>query len=369
MSGVAPRSDLILARISNNFLFTSFSRIADAIEFAVENGADIITNSWTTRTKTPEITLPVEEAIKFALKEGRNGKGTLVLFSAGNDNEDLDKNPYAQIPGVIIVGASDDQDKKADYSSFGDQLTVVAPSDSENREKVLSLATNREFLDNFGGTSASTPLTAGALALILSVNPDLSAEEATKILKNTASKIGGAREYDRDGHSINFGFGKVNTARAVTNALKRKLIALKSADPNPEINSVEDLYIKDSLFGDRNAQISLKQSDFDESPELISPFFIVRKSEALANTRRMKIRVFDPEKFIKSKKLKAQIFSPSGKKIPTKILKLKSGHNKSKTFVLEFSLSEALDLEDGVGLLSIYNSKRQIIFISELKFI
>jgi subtilisin family serine protease len=83
----------------------------------------------------------------------------------------------------------------------------------------------------FGGTSSATPLVAGIAALVLSANPDLSAKEVKDILQSTADKITDTEldidgknrgSYDNNGHCPWFGYGKVNAAKAVAEAKRRK---------------------------------------------------------------------------------------------------------------------------------------------------
>ena len=74
---------------------------------------------------------------------------------------------------------------------------------------------------HFGGTSSSCPLVAGICALLLSVNPDLTAREVKEILQSTADKIGQPWEYV-NGHSEKYGYGRVNADRAVAEAMRRR---------------------------------------------------------------------------------------------------------------------------------------------------
>jgi hypothetical protein len=88
-----------------------------------------------------------------------------------------------------------------------------------------------DFVSSFGGTSSACPVVAGVAALILSANPDLTAQDVKRILQETADKIVdrdadpqlGMRlgTYDTNGHSQWFGYGKVNAFKAVQ-AAKQK---------------------------------------------------------------------------------------------------------------------------------------------------
>ena len=97
----------------------------------------------------------------------------------------------------------------------------------------------------FGGTSSATPLVAGVCALILSVNPQLAAEQVKDILKHTSDPIDQANgSYNSDKHSDWYGYGRVNAQQAVLEAqarlapatLRRVLLESSPALPIPDAN-------------------------------------------------------------------------------------------------------------------------------------
>ena len=63
-------------------------------------------------------------------------------------------------------------------------------------------------------SSFAAPCAAGCAALALAVNPALTRDALRKVMRDSADKIGGA-VYDPDGHSDDYGFGRVNAAKAV----------------------------------------------------------------------------------------------------------------------------------------------------------
>jgi hypothetical protein len=78
-------------------------------------------------------------------------------------------------------------------------------------------------VDKFGGTSSAAPLVAGLCALILSVNPELTAAEVKDILKITTDKIDPANgNYNAEGHSRNFSYGRINAHQALEEARRRR---------------------------------------------------------------------------------------------------------------------------------------------------
>ena len=73
--------------------------------------------------------------------------------------------------------------------------------------------------------------------MILSANPKLTSAEVRDILESTSDKIGGANEYDSNGYSLRFGYGRVNAEKAVAEALRRKnpFIDLPVEDPDASV--------------------------------------------------------------------------------------------------------------------------------------
>jgi hypothetical protein len=235
MVGVAPNARFM--PVSG----TSFSWRAteDIFNYCVKNGADIISCSWGTIDPAQSLNSLKEQAITRAAKQGRNGKGCIILFAVGNDDKDY-VSYYAAHPDVIAVAACTSKDQHARYSNRGRQVTVCAPSNGDwpliaarawwDQGDPRMHGISRFWADgrvrgdrymHFGGTSGATPIVAGICALMLSVNPDLSAREVKQILKDTADKIGNPRDYI-DGHSVLYGYGRVNADKAVAEALRRR---------------------------------------------------------------------------------------------------------------------------------------------------
>ncbi|MEM6966885.1 MAG: S8 family serine peptidase [Bacteroidota bacterium] len=232
---------------------TSFSLRAteQMFEYCVKNGADVISCSWGTTDPTFSLSGVKEEVIKEAATKGRNGKGCVILFAVGNDFKDY-VNYYSAHPDVIAVAASTSKDEHADYSNRGREVTVCAPSNGDWPiiaarawwDEGVSWETGAYkywrdgkargetgLYKHFGGTSSSTPLVAGICALMLSVNPDLTARQVKEILIKTADKIGSPLEYDSNGHSLKYGYGKVNADKAVKEALRYKDESVGTALP------------------------------------------------------------------------------------------------------------------------------------------
>ncbi len=200
--------------------------------YCIDNGADVISCSWGTTDTSFALGEDKLAAIAKAAKEGRGGKGCVICYAAGNEGEET-LNVYGLHPDVICVGASTSEDEHAVYSNKGAKLTICAPSNGGFVPILAARASwdadEPQYEDgidrgpqhkHFGGTSSATPLVAGICALILSANPNLTAAEVKQILMDTADKIGEPSGYV-DGHSVEFGHGRVNAAKAVQEALNR----------------------------------------------------------------------------------------------------------------------------------------------------
>ncbi len=144
----------------------------------------------------------------------------------------------ANHPDAIAVGASTDFDYRADYSQYGAELSFVAPSSggysgistidrAGSAGYNTSAGTSGDYSSGFGGTSSASPLAAGVGALILSVNPDLTAVQVRDLMRSTADKIGGATY--AGGFNSFYGYGRIN-ANAAVNASVPPTITVAATD-------------------------------------------------------------------------------------------------------------------------------------------
>ena len=111
--------------VSNSLQETVLSRErrANGINWAVQNGADVINNSWRSTTHHQII----DDAIDNAVRNGRSGRGSVVIFAAGNSGSSV--NYPASLPNVIAVGAINRYGQRRWDSSFGNALVVMAPGE------------------------------------------------------------------------------------------------------------------------------------------------------------------------------------------------------------------------------------------------
>jgi hypothetical protein len=160
----------------------SSSDAALAFYYAVANGADVISNSWSAKDETKLL----EEAIEYA-----HSQGVIIVASAGNDDSDEPVYP-AGYQHVISVAATDANDNKWSGSNYGDWVDIAAPGVgilSLRAEDTLVGKSNDEYTAFLTGTSAACPHIAGACALMLSANPLMTFGQLYNTLMRTADPI------------------------------------------------------------------------------------------------------------------------------------------------------------------------------------
>lgn len=215
IEGVASNSKIIFLKYKESM---SDSEIIELFDKAEAFGADIINNSW----GTYNVSQAVRNKIVDLATNGRNGKGTIIVFASGNDDRDMG-NDESAIPEVISVGATDRDNLRAYYSNYGINLDIMAPGGywlgitTLDDSGTKGIATNNEnyILYNdanpFTGTSASAPIVSGIIALMLEKNPNLTRVEIENILKSSADKIGNV-PYTAN-RNLYYGYGKVNLSK------------------------------------------------------------------------------------------------------------------------------------------------------------
>lgn len=232
--GVAPEANIIGLSAGEGiaifYPITSFDYILNHKDLY---NIRVNSNSWGPSSSCASCFL-ASDPVNIATK-AMHDAGITVLFSAGNSgNADGSISGYAVQPWVIGVGASQISKGLTGFSSRGFSTdssrwpTIVAPGENIIAAKAITGVTDNSlntaqdagnmipayipYYTTFGGTSAASPLTAGAVAVILSANSALQPDDVKSILKATADPMPGYLPFQ-------VGAGHVNTARAVHAAL------------------------------------------------------------------------------------------------------------------------------------------------------
>ena len=186
--------------------YIDMSVVDDAILDAVDKGAKVINMSLgSTSSYYPDI----DAAILYA-----HNHGVTLVAASGNDYSSAIRYP-ASHSKVIAVGASDNTNHRASFSSYGTGLDLVAPG-----VDIYSTTLNNGY-DSESGTSFSAPQVSGVAALMLSLNPTLAPDSIRSILRSTCTKISGY-SYN-SGWNNETGYGLLN-AYAAVNAVAPKII-------------------------------------------------------------------------------------------------------------------------------------------------
>ena len=151
-----------------------------ALDYAVEHGAKIVNISWNGGAYS--------QAFHDAIQNAGN-LGVLVVCAAGNNNANDDATtnypPSYNLPNMIVVAATDDNDNMATFSSYGaNTVDIAAPG-----VNILSTVpgNNYEFAD---GTSMATPMVSGGAALLLAADPSLTVAQLKPRILGGADYIG-----------------------------------------------------------------------------------------------------------------------------------------------------------------------------------
>ena len=258
--GVAPSAQIAPLRlIADNF---TDADEAEAYLFGSgskgEGRIHIKNNSWGIGNSTTDLTTfgngssaitetPSTSLASAALQYAVTQLGQIVLFAAGNGQQQGENTNYRGRQNsiyVIPVAAVNDQAKQCNYSTPGASIVISAPSGGEsgpNNRPQGTLTTDRTgdegynppsagstttdleniaYTEHFNGTSSACPVVAGATALLLQANPNLSWRDVKEIYISTATRNDPAdQDWSRNGAGFwfnhKYGAGLINTSRAV----------------------------------------------------------------------------------------------------------------------------------------------------------
>lgn len=217
---------------------TTTEETARGITWAKNNNISIINCSWGSALGNDLLT----DAIDDAVKNGRGGKGCIVVVSTGNSNSSYIYFP-SSLDNVISVGAIDMFGKRKSPSclyenywgsNYGNGLDVVAPGIriattdiSDNGgfnpnlpiSKEITDVSNLDYTNQFNGTSAAAPFVSGVAAMLLCKNPNLTQEEVRSIIQTTCTKLPDynyTNLYTDGSWNNEVGYGLINAYEAIS---------------------------------------------------------------------------------------------------------------------------------------------------------
>lgn len=220
IAGITWKSKIMALRVLNDRGEGKVSSVVRAIDYAVNNGADIINLSFTG--------FGYSESLKEAL-ERAYAKGVIVVAAAGNEQAggvgvDIDKKPIypACYKGknnenlVIGVAATDALDQKTSFSGYGANCVDITapgisffstiPKGSDIKEK------EKEYGGYWSGTSMAAAVVSGVMALTMQINPELSSKEVIDIVLGTSDNI----SLLNPEYKTQLGYGRINANSAIS---------------------------------------------------------------------------------------------------------------------------------------------------------
>jgi len=201
IAGIAPNCKLVALRVFTAWGgyggdFAADRDIATALIYAADNNIRILNMSFGDVVLSPV----VRDAVQYAYSQG-----VVMCASSGNAGGDQQRYP-AGYDEVIAVGATTQFDTRTPFTTFGIRLDLCAPG--------VGISTTFPFYrgfytPSFGGTSAAAPHVAGTAALLLSLRPNLTAEQVRGILVSTTDDI------ELEGWDHFTGSGRLNMLQAL----------------------------------------------------------------------------------------------------------------------------------------------------------
>lgn len=195
VAAVAPGAKLMPVRIADPNAYATWSTVAQGLSWAADNGANVANISYDGVSGSST----VQSSAQYM-----KNKGGLVVVAAGNNGI---QESIAANSTMITVSATDSNDVKTSWSSYGSFVDVAAPG--------INIYSTMKG-GGYGicwGTSLASPVVAATVALIKAANPALAPSDVERVLFSTAVDLGTA------GFDNYYGNGRVNAAAAVQTAL------------------------------------------------------------------------------------------------------------------------------------------------------
>lgn len=196
--GVAPNSDIVSIDVSNRSFFITDYIVAEGILEAIRQKVKVINMSLGFYYPSPIL----KDAVKKAVDSG-----IVVVAAAGNDGASILNYP-ASFEGVISVGATDEKNELAFFSTYGPSVDVVAPGHNVYAP-VFDVDKGSSFV-KMSGTSMASPIVAGVAALLLSKHPNLTPYQVNYMLTETAKDLG------EKGYDLTYGYGMVDPVKLLS---------------------------------------------------------------------------------------------------------------------------------------------------------
>lgn len=219
VAGVDPVCLIMPIKIlAANNMGTTFNLIS-GIDFARTNAVDVLSMSL--------INYPLSTGVNQALTAARQSGAILVACAGNGGLGDADVSAPGSSTQTISIGATNNLDERASYSGTGQSLDYVAPGDGVVTVLYDTAVDDYGF---FAGCSAATPVAAGIVSLLKSLDPTLVTRHVRTLLTAGAEDLVGNAAEDTAGWDEYMGHGRVNL-RATIQAYLDAVAAPEAAAP------------------------------------------------------------------------------------------------------------------------------------------
>lgn len=279
--GINPRVRLMDLRILDAKGTGNTLVLSQAIDYAVENGADIINLSLVGKS--------IDESLKKSIINAYN-RGVMIVAASGNESRsgvDLDSEPaypvcdFDNVNRVIGVAAVDAQNKLSTFSNYGEKcIDISAPGVSIYStvyHNIKDINFNSYYRGGWSGTSVAAPMVTGALSLIKMNYPNLRPIDIYNILLSSTDSLQAASPliYKKLGKGLLNVEAALNAAARYSNQTTKYVVA-PQAGLAPEILIMNDKsqLLSSFLAYDKRfkggVNISTNDLDKDGSPEIVT---------------------------------------------------------------------------------------------------
>jgi thermitase len=324
-AGVAWGAKIMPVRISAPDGTAYWSTIAQAINWAADNGAKVVNISFSG--------LSGSSTIQSAAQYMRS-KGGVVIVAAGNSGG---LESIAANDSLLTVSATDSSDVRASFSSYGDYVDLAAPG-----VNIYTTAKGGGYA-NASGTSFSSPVVAGTAALMLAANNKLTPTDVDSLLKNTAQDLGTA------GIDPYYGSGRVNASAAVTSA--KNVVASDTLAPTVSITSPTGGRVSGVVPVDINSSdnVGVTRADFYVNGQLVAsdslaPFAFAWDTAGKADG---------------SYTLSVQAFDAAGNRGTSPSVAVTLGNDSTAPTIGSFNLTDGMTISPGKQMISVSATDNQ----------
>lgn len=229
--------------------YTASAELARGINWAWQNGADVINCSWGDPAGAGGLlhSTALEQAIVNAMNSGRDNKGTVVVFAAGNNGR---TSAVMNYPGnfhddILTVGATDRNGRRSVFNSYeasgyGSKLDIVAPGSD-----IWSTMPNNS-MGYMSGTSMATPHVSAVAALIIQRNWSLTRKQVVDLIEKKAQKLSNYVYSTTTGRPN--GTWNYETGYGLLNAYGSFSAAVPGFDPGSISTGVSQVEIKNASY-------------------------------------------------------------------------------------------------------------------------